>query len=403
MLCSCGVYGCITERLNSNMLEQLQQLDIALLTDLVRQDQRSPSLEILDWSVKPLSQKILMETTGGLFCFSGQERNGGDTTPWSMVLKILTKPQNDCLAPREWCYWKREMLAFQSGFLAGLSHTLAVPRYYGTMETANDAWIWMDHIIESTGKIWEIEQFQIAARQAGRFAGVILNSVPLPAYPWLSEPFFRSLLDDGGWWANLLNPESPNNVWESPVVQGAFTETLRSQVKHIWAEKHHLLDILDRLPQVFCHNDFHRRNLMIRKEAKGGEELVALDWALCGPGAIGSELAQLIGASTASFDADLARFDELEATVLQNYLAELRNSGWYGDPQIVRLAYLLSVALWPGSTLPGWVAYISEGTVDTVAMYGHSADEVMAGWVTLCELLMERADEARHLIRELNF
>jgi hypothetical protein len=42
-----------------------------------------------------------------------------------------------------------------------------------------------------------------------------------------------------------------------------------------------------------------------------------------------------------------------------------------------------------------------ESNFDPLAMYGHPAEDVLAGWVILCEFLMERADEARHLIRQL--
>jgi hypothetical protein len=37
-----------------------------------------------------------------------------------------------------------------------------------------------------------------------------------------------------------------------------------------------------------------------------------------------------------------------------------------------------------------------------MAMYGHSADAVLTGWVTLTKFLLEHADEATHLMRELN-
>jgi hypothetical protein len=44
------------------------------------------------------------------------------------------------------------------------------------------------------------------------------------------------------------------------VVQHAFSDSLRSGVLRIWAEKRRFWETIDHLPQVLCHNDFHRRN-----------------------------------------------------------------------------------------------------------------------------------------------
>lgn len=36
--------------------------------------------------------------------------------------------------------------------------------------------------------------------------------------------------------------------------------------------------------------------------------------------------------------------------------------------------------------------------INVMAMYGCPAAEVLTGWVTMTEFLLERADEARHLM-----
>jgi aminoglycoside phosphotransferase (APT) family kinase protein len=378
-------------------------IDPTVLANVVRQQQRNPAFDILSWTIQPLSHEKIIDTTGGLFLLHGTGRDDHGLQAWSIVLKLLNNPKEWGQEPRNWMYWKRELLAFQSGMLAALPSGLSAPRCYGTTENDDNGWIWMEHIKESTDRRWSMEHFYRAARQAGRFAAPFLNGLPLPEAPWLSAPFFRSVFADGDWWATHMDPAAPSNAWQSPLVQHAFSDALRQGVLRIWAEKHHLWEAIDRLPQVLCHNDFHRRNLMLRAGANGQEELVALDWAFCGPGALGMDLGELVATSAFFFEIEPAEVGELEATALDGYLAGLRDAGWSGDSQVVRLGYLLSAALWMGATLPGWAAEMlpDERGVNVPAMYGRSADAVLAGWVTLTEFLLERADEARQLMGKL--
>jgi hypothetical protein len=389
--------------MNPDLPVTLQTLDPAALADLVRQDQRSPAFEILDWTVQPLDHAKIIDTTGGLYRFSGYGRDGVATRPWALVLKIINRPKEECQDLREWCYWKRELLAFQSGLLADLPGGLVAPRCYGMTERDDGGWLWLEHIVESTGRRWSLEHYHQAAHQSGRFGGAFLSGTPLPVHPWLSAPFYRSVFADGGFWAAHMNPESLESAWQSPLVRRAFDEPRRSRVLRLWAEKHEFFAAIDWLPQVLCHNDLHRRNLMLREGADGQGELVALDWAFCGPGAIGADIGGLVATSMYFFEIDPADAEALEATVFDAYLSGLREAGWSGDSRLARLGYASSVALWMGATLPGWAALLlGEGSRSaTTAMFGRPAEGVLAGWVTLAEFSLERADEARSLMREL--
>lgn len=388
--------------MGSDTLEQLQQLDIMLLTDVVRQDQRSPTFEIADWTVEPINFAKILDTTGGLYRFSGRGNDRQGIRPWSIVLKMLNRPPQDDVDPRDVFYWKRELLAFQSGLLADLPKAVRAPRCYGVIERDDGGWLWMEHIVQSTERRWSLEHFQRAAHQFGRFGGAYLTGKPLPDQFWLSKPLFRGMYAPSGFWATYMNPDSPRNAWQSPVVQKAFAEPLRSKVLRMWAESPRFINALDRLPQVLCHNDLNRRNLMLRTAADGQEEVIALDWAWCGNGAIGLDAGWLVADSLLLFDYDPTQAADLETTVVDAYVAGLREAGWAGDERLARLGYLITAADWIG-LLPGWGALNldEESTTDLMAMYGRPAEEVLAGWVTLCEFLMERADEARHLMRAL--
>ena len=156
------------------MLEQLQNLDINLLTPVVRQDQRSATFEITDWAVAPLSDKGV-SNPDGLFLFNGHGQDHQGQRPWSVVLKALND-RGETLAPSHLWYWKRELLVNQSGFLSNLQGLVATPRCYGIVEREHDGWIWMEHIIARSNERWTLDGLCI-----GRAAG-------WPSQRGLSDP-----------------------------------------------------------------------------------------------------------------------------------------------------------------------------------------------------------------------
>lgn len=389
--------------MSADPLAAMPAIDPTVLTNVVCQDRRAPNFDLLDWTIKPINHKQLVATTGGIYLLSGTGRDKHGLQNWSVILKVLHNPKVSAQDPNHPTYWRRELLTFQSGILAALPEGIRAPRCYGTSETPDNGFIWMEHIVESTGR-WSQAHYQQAARHAGRFAAAFLNGQALPRAPWLASPVLRTISADGQWWTTFMDPASPLNAWQSPLVQGAFNDTMQAGVVRIWRERYHFIDALERMPQVFCHYDLHRRNLMLRQGADGDSELVAIDWSYSGDGALGSDLAQLIATTIHFFEVEPTQARELEAKVLDSYLAGLHEAGWSGDPRQVRLAYLMSASLWIGATLPGWVAILlPEGSGTNVqATFGRPADAVLAGWLTLTEYVLECADEARDLMTQLS-
>ena len=60
--------------MSQDMLEQLQGVDIRMLTEVVRQDQRSLAFDIGEWHVHRLSSQGIVNPDG-LFRFSGNGRD----------------------------------------------------------------------------------------------------------------------------------------------------------------------------------------------------------------------------------------------------------------------------------------------------------------------------------------
>lgn len=386
--------------MSAELPSAVQQIERHDLLDPVRRQQHSPDFEIDEWQVAPIGRGKVMVTTGGLFHFSGQGHDQTNTCEWSLVLKILNKPGGDCLEPDEWCYWKREMLAFDSDLLASLPQGFKAPQSYGTKEHEDSAWVWMEYLVEAAARTWSLEHYQWAAHSAGRSAAAYLTGHPMPDYPWFPA-FFRSAGRKGGFWASTLDPKNPESVWHDPFVQQHFGDPLRSKILSIWTDLDHFCNIQDRLPQVLCHNDFHRRNLMWCHNSQGQEELIALDWAYVGLGALASDIGFLVASSMFFIELDPNDAEALEAAVMEGYLAGLAEAGWQGDSRLLRLGYLLSANLWTGARLPTSTWWMQQDAFDEVAVFGYPAEQLVRKWVTLTEFLMTRADEARDLIGTL--
>ena len=384
--------------MTDDRLEKLNGIDPTVLSEVARQDLGAAAFEVRDWSVTPLSHEKVIETTGGLYCFSGRGWDGSEIRSWSVVLKIVNDPQDECQEPRELCYWRRELLAYKSGMLVGLPRALRAPRCHGVSEGAHEAWIWLENIRETGEPTWTLAHFQRAARQLGLFAGAYLAGTSLPDQPWLCGSLFRSILGDDEWWARFMNPDTPVNAWQKPIVQKVFPEPLRSRILQIWAEKWRFITANDYLPRVFCHNDAHRRNLMLRTGVSGQEELIGIDWAFCGPGGLGNDLGELVGTRLSYFAVEPAQAVELEAAVFEGYLAGLRDAGWSGNEGLARLGYTISLALWWGATLPCEAALLQPGEskINAVAKYGRPLEAVLPGWSTLSEFALDRSEEARY-------
>ena len=231
--------------MTATVLSSLQGLDPARLTPLVQTATRQPELKLDGFSVEVLSDKGITNPDG-LFLFSGRAHGPAGEVPWSLVLKMLTKPPQD-QDPQEIFYWPREALAFQSGLLQNLPADLVVPQHYAVTQEDHQTWIWMEHIRETVAPVWTLEQYALAAHKLGRFNGHYLAGTALPNFPWLTTTLAKQ-------WSILFNPAP---AWDNPAVRHHFLP-LRQRIERLWDERETFYQALRHLPQVFSHFDAQR-------------------------------------------------------------------------------------------------------------------------------------------------
>ena len=332
----------------------------------------------------------------------------GEALPWSIVLKIARNAIHlgqSTADPSNPAYWKREPLLYQSGLLDHLPAGIVAPRCYGVDEPdANSAWIWLEHVSDSSEERWSIRRHTEVARQLGVFNGTYVAAGSLPTAPFLSH---SQRWATAAAWSTLFPQIAAAR--ELPIVRQTWSAGLQRRVEQISDDSGAFYAALDRLPLTFCHLDAFRRNLLIRKRTQSSEETVAVDWAFTGVGPVGADLAPLVGVNIviggirpdqlSELDASAFRayIGELDASAFGAYLDGLREAGWDDDPQLVRLGYTASVVL-RYALYPIWARAVDDQghTVDQVG--GQPIQTFLERGALIATLLCDLADEARELL-----
>jgi hypothetical protein len=375
-------------RMKEERLAQLHATDPAILTDVVRQDQRSPSFEIINWSVQPLSDRGFV-ATDGLWCFSGQGRDATGTRSWSVAVKIVAR-QDPELPETNVGYWKRELMVPQSGLAEALSGRVRAPRFYRVDEKPDAGWVWMERVGDTRPGPWTIDDYRFVGRQFGMWNGTA-HARPAPAAPWLARDHCRT-------WLEFFN--EIEQAWLFPLHAKHVTPDLRQRHDRFWGERETFFRAFEALPQVVSHRDPQRRNMFIQTSSDGQDELVLVDWAFYGWGPIGCEVA-FIGPVSAEVMAFPPRDTaEVSEAAYAGYLAGLRDAGWKGNLDQVRLAFLIGTVLWVGGSIVGWLAWwcTPEARAKAEQQFGLAEEQLYLSWFPLLSYTLDCADEARALM-----
>jgi hypothetical protein len=374
----------------------LSGVNTAMLEPMVRDLLGEPAADVArEWSCVPLGGGAGEGL--GLYRVTGSAHVGSASHSWALVVKVCAAA--DGADPGAWDYPAREGLAYGSGLLDALPGGLTAPRCLA-VETQPDGTtrLWLEAITDAHPGPWSLERYAWVARELGRFNGAYLAGVPLPDQPWLSRGFLRGWVEASG--PAMVELEHLAGPGGPPVLWHLYPPSVIDELRRLWDERERFLTALDRLPQTLCHHDTFRRNLLVRR-GPAGEELVAVDWAYSGHGAVGEELEQLVVASLFFFQTMGVAPRDLEAACFASYVAGLRDAGWVGDERLVRLGYTANAAL---RHTVGLVRYLLPALSDPAPppwvddLFGSPFAEVVEGWVELWPFQFELADEARALL-----
>ena len=238
-------------------------------------------------------------------------------------------------------YWRREPLAYTSGLLDRLVGGLRAPACRAAVERPDGSVaLWLEDVPEPPS--WTAEVLGTVARRLGRAQAAF--AADLPTERWLSRGWLR---------AYLALHEAPDPEAET------------------------VLERLDALAHTLCHHDLHPANVLAE------DATVVVDWAYCGLATLGLDAGVLVadGIADGAFAPELG--DAVAAAVWEGYARGLGDTGWAGDLDGVRFAFLRGTALrlsWLAASLP----YIAD-------------DERRKAWRATIALLERWRHEAREL------
>jgi hypothetical protein len=332
-----------------------------------------PLLDLGEWKSELLTTDI--EIANRVVRLSGLAQTGNGARPWSLIHKTIRQKMNpDDHTLRSLSYPAREALAYRSGLLDNLPRGLAAPRCYAAEQDDQGIfYLWLEDLQDGIGKPWSLAHHGKVARCLGYANGVYLSGLPLPDYPWLSQGCVRMFTEQA---AGCLNDLSVTA--RMPLFRRSFQGLGTDFLQEAWQRRGLFLDSLERLPQVFCHFDAWQANLFWRQAGEGQGQIVAIDWAFAGTGAVGEELAALVFMDVPENETPQQFYE----TCLEGYLKGLAEAGWQGDPAMVRFSSLTAIfyrylfgvifgMIWPGmineSTQTDLVASFGVADIETVA------------------------------------
>jgi len=278
-------------------------------------------------TARELTHNAGNQATGGIWRVEGPAGQA--------VLKLATAAGGGDRAwatsedPHHWNAWRREVLAYATGF----AHTvyagagLGAPRLLAVVEPRPGVvGLWLEDVAGLPGMRWPVERLAEFARRLGAAQAAWAGRPP--AHPWLSRRWLRQYV--------ASKPIAEPVPWDHPRAVAVWPAAVRAGLRALWERRGELVDLAEALPQTTCHLDVWPMNLIAREGP--GAEIVLLDWAFAGVGAVGEDVGNLIPDSVADGLIDPGLLPEIDAAVTGGYLAGLRAGGWRGRESEVRRA-----------------------------------------------------------------
>ena len=253
----------------------------------------------------------------------------------------------------------------------------------------------MEYVTGIRTSPWTLDDYAFAAHQLGLWNGFYLTGTSLPSESWLARQAYRS-------W---LSGRELEQALQAPLNQKYVSRETFARYERLWNEREIFFHTLENLPQVFSHFDSQRRNLFISSGNAGQKELVLLDWAQCGISAVGAELTWLTGFSAVLMEWPPTEIAQLDAATFPAYVQGLHESGWSGDMELVRLGFTSMFAAYIGcaslSGIAWWCA--PENSSFALQQFNLAEEELYVAFLPLIDYSLERADEARLLMKKLGY
>jgi hypothetical protein len=202
-----------------------------------------------------------------------------------------------------WDYWRREPEVYADLRLReSLAYTgLDLPTAE-VQEHSDGASLWLEDVVGVAGADFSLADHVVAATGLGRWQGRPMRPVP----GWASHRFLRDYSTSRPVDLSLVDDD---DAWVQPLIRDAWPGDLRAGWQRLLAHREQLLALMERLPRALCHLDAWVSNAIRRPTG----EVVLLDWAFAGDGAIGEDLGNYLPDAVFDLFWPAERLAELEA------------------------------------------------------------------------------------------
>lgn len=258
----------------------------------------------------------------------------------TLVRKELTAPETGATQdprwaasddPRHWNYWRREAEVYRSSELRDSLRGTGLDLPAATVEVSDTgAVLWLEDVAGTPGTEFELTDHVALATSLGRWQAAGSLGLDWESHGFLeqysaSRPTPMQLLDD-------------DRAWSQSLIARNWPPRLREGWQRLIANRPLLLDIMRRLPRTRSHLDVWVSNQLRRPSG----EVVLIDWAFTGDGAIGEDLGNHIPDAALDLFWPAERLAELDDVCFEAYLSGLGEAGWRGKDGLVRLGVVAS-------------------------------------------------------------
>jgi len=270
--------------------------------------------------------------------------------------------------PRHWNFWEREALAYQRRIVDLYAPDgIAAPECLFIDSGVDTVDLWLEDVEGLPGDEWGLLDYASAAAALGAGQGRLSVFGGPAGLPFLSRGYLREYSSEKPVDWSLLGSD---RAWTHPLVSENVPAELREGATRLHDNRNRLYAIAEATPRTVCHLDFWAKNLFRRDD-----EIVLIDWAFVGDGALGEDIGNLIPDAAFDHFIPAARLPELEALVFDAYLGGLHAAGWAGDARLIQLG------MWASSVKYDWLtpALLSTTSAERHLAYG-GGDEVDAAY-----------------------
>lgn len=317
------------------------------------------TVEKVDYAIgTPMTHALLRCRGNADLERDGESHSSGVQVPWSAFVKVLQSPwawEHIDRIPEQFradfadnVPWRLELDAHRPEVTAVLPDGLRQPNLYGVVEIDElHVAIWMEDVDVSTDR-WDLATFAHAAELLGRLAArrpigtpAVIEPSPRAAVPGFTLRYYVN----GRVRMGALPDLAGDSLWAHPSVHAAVETTgenhLRDDLLEAATDLDGWLDVLDTLPQTYCHGDASPQNLLVPSDEP--DTFMVIDWSFNSPLAVGFDLGQLLIGLAHAGEVEVDELPAIVAAILPAYIRGMAAEGFPATPTEIRTGFILSL------------------------------------------------------------